>query len=214
MPSVWRNVLRRQAANKLEFDELRGVVSPRALAEHYKLYEGYVETLARVDESLQACPRPDRHLADHPYRAIKEAETYAIGGVLLHEMYFGNLSANPGAPPAQIIQAITTKWGSPSAWWTEMRAAALTARGWVLLGMCEIDPNDMRIFMLDSHNVGAMAGYSPLCAIDVFEHAYWMDHGANRTAYLDGLPRFLKWSEINRRYMESLAAIQARKPYA
>jgi Fe-Mn family superoxide dismutase len=219
MAPVWKRVLRRASGQdklkpiNLSYGAIPGLISGRALDEHYKLYTGYIDTLNRVDENIRACPIPEKHQADHPYRLLKEAESFAIGGVLLHELYFQNLTTTPSHALIylDIEEAISNKWGSMESWWREMRATALMARGWAVLGACEIDPTDLRVFMLDSHNVGAMFGYSPIAVIDCFEHSYWMDHGTDRETYLDRTFKALDILEINKRYIEIMNAATARK---
>lgn len=197
----------------LPYRELPGAVSSKALEEHFKLYQGYWETMMRTREGFASISVPDKHYADHPTRAVKLAESYAISGVLLHEMYFKNLTDTP--VPTQkgtlLKKAIEQRWGSIPAWWKEMRAAALGARGWAVLAACEVDPSELQVFMLDAHDVGSCFGYSPILVIDVYEHSYWGDWYTDRCGYLDSIVKYLNWNETEKRFTDAFIAAEARK---
>jgi Fe-Mn family superoxide dismutase len=57
----------------------------------------------------------------------------------------------------------------------------------------------LRVFALDEHDVGAVFGHTVVCAIDVYEHSFWMDFGTAKAAYLDRLYGALNWDAIAKR---------------
>lgn len=158
---------------------LPGAISARQQQEHLKLYQGYLDTLAEG--------------------ASREKEAYARAGVLLHELYFQGLAPTPSLFQGPAADAIVSIWGSKESLWQDMRDAALAARGWALLAVGEDDPEDLVVFALDSHVDGLAPGYTPLLAVDVYEHAYWMDHGADKGRYLDALAPFIRWEAVETR---------------
>ena len=83
-----------------------------------------------------------------------------------------------------------------------MHAAGLQGRGWVVLAVDPKASENIRLFVLDSHDLGPVFGYVPLLVVDVFEHAYWMDFGTNKGTYLKNLYGYIHWGEVNRRYKE------------
>lgn len=186
----------------LPYKSIPGVISARALTEHLKLYQGYKDLLTRVDEKLNTIGKdelPKKHMPDHPFRALKEAETYALGGVILHELYFENLTNKPvDGKGLDVTAFIKSEFGSLSEWKACMRAAIMEARGWVVFSVGS--DGKARILMMDAHNEGAVFYQEPLVVIDVMEHAYWMEFGVDRGGYADGVLDHLNWEEINRRY--------------
>jgi Fe-Mn family superoxide dismutase len=50
----------------------------------------------------------------------------------------------------------------------------------------------------------APAGSAPLLAIDMYEHAYAMDYGANAGAYVDAILKIVKWPNAERLYREAM----------
>lgn len=188
---------------ELPYKSIPGVVSAKALEEHYKLYEGYKELLKRIDEKFKTMSKdevPKKHMPEHPFRALKEAETHALGGILLHELYFENLiSKSSDIKGLEIEKFIRTDFSSLSEWKHCMRGTIMEAKGWVVFS--KDSNNGSRILMLDAHNVGAMFHQEPLVVVDCYEHAYWMDHGVDRGTYADGVLDHLNWEEINKRYL-------------
>lgn len=188
----------------LRFQELPGAISARELAEHYKLYTGYREMLQRVDQGLSAAPRPDKHQGESAFSGLLWGQGYALAGAYLHELYFENLTdiTTRIMLLLNVEGIIEKKWGSQEAFRAEFHAAGLQARGWVVLAVCHKCPEDLRIFALDAHDLGAVYGYCPLLVIDTYEHAYWMDFGTDKGQYLKNIMGYVNWGKVNARYEE------------
>lgn len=182
---------------ELPYEEIQGLVSAPALAEHYALYLGYCDTLLAIAERRDRgdLPSADATKGDPRFRGAKQAEGHALGGVLLHEAYFLGLTPRRSEPDkmSSLTSAIHAEWGGYVEWWQEMRAAAMAARGWAVLAMQHARPRSLRVLLLDSHELGAAFGWEPILALDVFEHAYWVDWGTNRAGYLDEWLRHVNW---------------------
>jgi Fe-Mn family superoxide dismutase len=165
-----------------QYRELPGVVSGAALAEHVKLYQGYVE------RSKLGWDQGDGH---------------DLAGAVLHDLYFSGLSPRSASPVPSALAAESGPafgWGTLGAFWRDMRAAALEAKGWALLVR---RPDDVaRVVRLDRHNA-AVPGYSVVVAVDCYEHAYWMDYGTRKADYLDSLWNAIDWAEVARRWREA-----------
>jgi Fe-Mn family superoxide dismutase len=180
----------------LPYRDIPGLFSKKALVEHVKLWQSYIDRLAEIDGALRQLSPAGANPVAHPGRMLYGGQSYALGGVELHRLFFGNVSRTPPAVGSDnaAIQAITARWGSTDNWWRQMRTAAMCARGWAVLARCP--KGTLRIFSLDSHDLGPAFGHTILCAIDVYEHAYWMDFGAHRDLYLDRLVNALDWNAI------------------
>lgn len=189
---------------KLAYRELPGAVSARELAEHYKLYLGYRDMLKRVDGALPTVPFPKKHQPESALASMLRGQGYALAGAYLHELYFGNLEPSTIKPMIllDVDKPIEHGWGGRQALVEDMIAAGLQARGWVVLAVCAKCPEDLRVFALDGHDVGAAYGYCPLLVIDVYEHAYWMDFGTDKAGYLTNIMRYVNWNAVDVRYRE------------
>ena len=181
---------------QLPYRDIPGVVSANALAEHYQLYRRYVEQLRVIDQAIPTANFTGANAIAGPARSLYQGQSYAVAAVELHEAYFGNLVRTPTRVTAEnrAIQKIAARWGSLEGWWREMSAAALASRGWVVLALCP--KGTLRVLGLDEHDVGAAFGCNVLCAIDVYEHAYWSDFGVNKALYLERIVKHLDWNAI------------------
>lgn len=173
-------------------------ISLKALSEHYKLYEGYVKKTNEIQKKMESV---DKSLPNATYSEIgelKRQESFAVNGMKLHEIYFGALGGD-GKPEGKAAGKIVECFGSIENWVIDMTAAGLSSRGWVITAQ---DLNDGLIhnYSADAHNLGTVYGAVPLVALDVYEHAYFMDHGTDRKSYIEAFFKNLDWEAIENNY--------------
>lgn len=94
------------------------------------------------------------------------------------------------------MELIKRDFGSVENWIADMAAAGLSARGWVITAY---DPADAALhnYSADAHNIGIVAGTVPIIALDVYEHAYFMDYGTNRKGYIEAFFKNLNWKAVD-----------------
>ena len=68
--------------------------------------------------------------------------------------------------------------------------------GWVVLTWSGRDRRLVNQWAAD-HSM-AMAGSTPLLALDMYEHAYAMDFGAKAGDYVDGFMKSIAWGNADR----------------
>src|SRR3989442_324582 len=93
--------------------ELAGI-SKKAMEEHYKLYQGYVNKANEILDRL-ASGQVDLTKANPTYSEIRELKveySRAIGGVKNHEVYFDHLGGKGGQPGGQLLGVISKAFGS------------------------------------------------------------------------------------------------------
>jgi len=198
----------------LPYDHIEGLVSERFLTEHVKLWQGYLAMLRRVDRRLSdplaggGSPK-----LDSPLRLLYEAQSYALNGALLHELYFENLGAEPSNPdPSAALTAAMRRCSDVAGCsMTEqlILAGLVSKSGWAMMSY-DFDHGDLRIQSIDSHNDGVSMRNMPLIVLDCWEHAYWGDWGVDREGYLKKALTHLRWNVINRRYDEARQAHNAK----
>jgi Fe-Mn family superoxide dismutase len=138
---------------------------------------------------------------------LKREELIAAGSVILHEIYFeslGGFGDNPPTgrtePPAGLSQALERDFGSVTAWHTEFTMAKALAggSGWVILAWSERFGRLINQWAAD--HAHALAGATPILALDMYEHAYHLDFGAKAAAYVDQVMANLNWERIGARH--------------
>ena len=173
-------------------------LSAYQLAEHYKLYTGYINKTNEIWSLLPEANRRDANATYSQYRELKLEETFAFNGVKLHELYFTNLGGLGGLPSGPVATLIDHSFGTTEFWAQDFRALALSARGWAALAY-DRRTNKLHNFLFDAHNIGGSVEAYILLIIDVYEHAYFIDYGTNRKAYIDTFFNNINWDEVNRR---------------
>ncbi|MDO8601849.1 MAG: Fe-Mn family superoxide dismutase [bacterium] len=174
--------------------DLEGITL-KMLEQHFKLYEGYVKKTNEIQSKLETT---DKSLANGVYSEVgelKRQETFAVNGMKLHEVYFGHLSGS-GIPVGELVKMIEADFGSLDSWKEDLIATGMSARGWAILAFDYRD-NRMHNYGSDAHNVGAVWGAIPVIVLDVYEHAYFMDYGISRKAYIDSFFKNLDWEFAN-----------------
>jgi Fe-Mn family superoxide dismutase len=168
---------------KPELYDLEGI-SRQTIEAHYRLYEGYV---AKRNELLERLADADLSTANQTYSELRELKlelTFAIGGIKNHELYFEHLGGTGGDPKGRFGHLVERDFGSAAAWKADLKATGLAARGWAWTAY---DWDERRLFnyLGDAQNTFPVWNATPLVALDVYEHAYFLDFGTDRAAYIE-----------------------------
>jgi superoxide dismutase, Fe-Mn family len=175
--------------------ELDGI-SRLTIESHHKLYEGYV---GKRNEILGKLDGVDRSTANGTYSELRELKvelTFAVGGIKNHELYFEHLGGNGGDPGGAIGALIARDFGSTEAWRADLRATAIAARGWAWTAY-DWDEGRFFNYIGDAQNTFPVWNATPLVALDVYEHAYWLDYRTDRAAYIDAFFANLDWGVVD-----------------
>ncbi len=182
-------------SDELKINKDLNGLSLKMIQEHFKLYLGYVKKSNEVQQKLQTADKSEANGVYSFIGELKRQETFAVNGMKLHEVYFGQLNGG-STPSGEIVKMIENDFGSVDAWKEDMIATGLSARGWGILAY-DFRDNRLHNYGSDGHNVGAVWGAIPLIALDVYEHAYFMDYGINRKDYINSFFKNLDWNYIN-----------------
>ena len=171
-------------------------ISRASVEAHYKLYQGYV---AKRNEILTKLKEIDLASANQVYsdlRSLKVDLTFAIGGVKNHEIYFAHLGGGGGDPGGAARELIERDFGSVQAWRQDLKATGMAGRGWAWTAY-DWDEERLFNFVGDAQNTFPIWNGTPLVALDVYEHAYFLDYQTDRASYIDAFLANLDWGVIN-----------------
>ena len=178
-----------------ELFELEGI-SRQTVEAHYRLYQGYV---AKRNEILGRLAGVDLAAANQVYselRVLKLELPFAIGGIKNHELYFEHLGGTGGDPTGRFAELVDRDFGSAAAWKADLKATGLAGRGWAWTAY---DWDEARLFNYigDAQNTFPVWNATPLVALDVYEHAYFLDYQTDRASYVDAFFANLDWQVVN-----------------
>jgi len=144
-------------------------------------------------------------------RALKREELSAIGSVILHEFYFANLGGD-GRIPTVVATALERDFGGVREWRSEFVATARALAGgpgWVVLSYSPYDGRLYNQIAIDHSH--ALVGAAPVLVLDMYEHAYHLEFGANAAAYVDVFMRIIDWTVVAERLMGATGDGQRRE---
>jgi len=175
-------------------------ITPRLIESHYENnYGGALNRLNEIAEELAAVD-PAKASA-HAVSRLKKEEAATLNSTLLHELYFASLGGDGRMVPEEMSAAIGRDYGSVAGWRDEFIALAgalAEGSGWVLLTYV---PRDARLINQTAvDHSQSIAGGIPILALDMYEHAYHLDFGANATAYIAAFMRNIDWDSVQARY--------------
>ena len=177
-------------------------LSAKLIESHYENnYGGALRRLNAITERLDALDWANTP----PYvvNGLKRDELIALNSTLLHELYFATLGGD-GKLAESMTALLIRDFGSVDRWRSEFVAMATGlagGSGWVLLTWI---PRDRRLInQYAAEHSQAIAGGIPVLALDMYEHAFHLDFGANAKAYIDAFMRNIDWSAVQNRHADA-----------
>ncbi|MFZ2649697.1 MAG: Fe-Mn family superoxide dismutase [Burkholderiaceae bacterium] len=196
----------------LPFDPsvLPGLSETLLRSHHQNNYGGAVKRLGAI--RLRLAQLPFASAAAFQINGLKREELIATNSVLLHELYFGCLGGDGKTMAPAMALALTANFGNVQRWREEFVAIGKAlggGSGWVLL---TFNPREGRLVNLwAADHTHGLAGGTPILALDMYEHAYHLDHGAAAGAYVDAFMANIDWARVYERYQHAVHA--ASEPF-
>ena len=117
--------------------------------------------------------------------------------MILHELFFDGLGEQ-SEPGKDLAAAIVRDFGSVERWKSEfvaMGKALGGGSGWVLLSHSPRDSKLVNQWAAD--HCHTLAGGHPIVALDMYEHSYHIDYGANAATYVDTFVNAIRWGNAD-----------------
>jgi superoxide dismutase, Fe-Mn family len=132
------------------------------------------------------------------YKATLRDLSFHLNGHLLHTIFWANMRAsNSNNAPAEgkLLETINNQFGSFEAFQKEFAGAAkaVEGSGWALLIQSE---DDLHIIQVQNQNLLGIADSKVILALDVWEHAYYLDYKNDRAAYVDAWWNLVNWDDV------------------
>lgn len=158
-------------------------ISNDQIEDHWKLYQGYVNQVNSLNSTSK-----------HRYG-------FEYNGMVLHEYYFENLT--PGGkklPSGELQSSISKTWGNLESWKEDfIQTGKSRGIGWAIL-YSDKSGNLSNHFIIN-HDLGHISGFKPILVMDVWEHAYMVDHKAGgRSDYIEAFLKNVNWEVAESRF--------------
>ncbi len=177
-------------------------ITKQTVENHLKLYVGYVNKYNEISEKIKTLTDDDYTKANQVFSAIRSLKTelsFAWGGGINHEIYFNHLGGNGGTASGSLLKQIEKDFGSFDMYKRDMKASAISARGWAWTIWNSREKKLMN-HIGDSQNTYSFWETTPLVALDTYEHAYFGDYGINRGLYIDAFFENMNWSVVEKAF--------------
>lgn len=187
------------------YDALEPSIDKETMETHYsKHHATYTKNLNEAaqkagvsDQEITALLSSLDQISDP---ALRKALRNNGGGFYNHNLYFSTLSPEGGGRPAgALAQAIEAEWQDFETFQKELTALAMGqfGSGWAWLSvsgqgklMLSASPNQDNPLMEGK-------GFTPILALDVWEHAYYLKHKNLRADYIEAFYQVIDWTIVN-----------------
>ena len=183
-------------------DALEPYISKRTIEFHYlKHHQTYVDKLNALIENTEFEGKDLEYIIKNSKGAIFNNAAQ----VWNHIFFFNTLSPAAVSMPGGLKAALAKDFGSVENFKEELRKAtlALFGSGWVWLA----EDKEGRLHIISEQNAGnpLRKGMKPLMAIDVWEHAYYIDHRNRRADFFENIWELTDWNTVELRRKDKSA---------
>ena len=190
------------------YDALEPYIDARTMEIHYdKHHRAYFNNFVAAIKGTKY----DQSTIDQIFSKVSEAGDVIRnngGGFYNHVFFWNSLAPKSSGPSAELSDAITKEFGSFDKF-RELFGNAAKSRfgsGWAWLYLTSdhklaigSTPNQDNPLM----DVSAVKG-TPLLALDVWEHAYYLKYQNRRPEYIEAFWNVVNLEEVNKRYTDAL----------
>lgn len=193
-----------------DYADLEPHISAQTVRLHHDVHHaGYVkganEALAKLESIRRSGGDSIRDV-----RAVTDALTFNLAGHRLHLVYWANMTKDGGgAPPetSEIGAMIRRDFGTAEAFFAQFSAAGAQVQGsgWAILAY---EPVSQRLLIVqaEKHQNSLLPGVVPLLAMDVWEHAYYLQYQNQRSSYIKAFLNVVNWNDVEQRLVTAAKA--------
>ena len=177
-------------------DALEPVISASTIGYHHgKHHKGYVDTLNELIAGTELSKLSlETLISETAGKADRVAIFNNAAQAWNHAFYWRSLRPEGGGgPPAALKQRIEASFGSLDACKKELATAATAqfGSGWAWL---VLEADKLKVVKTGNAGTPRTKGMKPLLAIDVWEHAYYLDYQNRRADYVNAvLDKLINW---------------------
>lgn len=136
-------------------------------------------------------------------KAISKELSFNIGGHMLHTTFWENMApagkGGGGEPRGAIADIIDTQFGGFEKFKRAFSTAAMSTEGsgWAALAVHQCVDRAL-IMQIEKHNVNVFPDFTIIMALDVWEHAYYLDYKNDRAKFVENFWNIVNWDQVNK----------------
>ena len=188
---------------KFNIPELEGI-SKKSVEEHLGLYAGYVKNFNAISALMPEYAK-DMEKNSHALSELIRRRSFEFDGMRLHELYFAQFAGGAKALDASspLSKQLEKEYKAAEHVVPFLKAIGnMRGPGWALLYWDPQAKQFLAGFAGEQHQ-GHFATLPIILALDVWEHAYLLDHGAaGKGKYIDAFFKNLNWAVIEQRFAD------------
>ncbi len=193
-----------------QLSSLEPFISEKLLTLHYqKHHQSYVDNANKLLEQLAAARQAGEAVN---YRDTYQALTFNVGGVVLHDLFWNSMSPaeEDHALDVSFKEALEQEFGSIDRFKDEFTQTALAVQGsaWVVLALCK-QTKRLMLMQVKDHSLYVYPGCELLMALDMWEHAFYLDYQTDKKGYVERFWSYVNWNGIGERF-EKVSAKEAQ----
>ena len=168
---------------------------------HTKHHQAYVNGANAALEKIEKASRGEIQI---DVRAVLRDLSFNLDGHKLHSIFWPNMAPpgkGGGKPGGAIADKIDAEFGNFENFKKLFSDAAKTVEGvgWALL-LYDPEVDRLVLTQIEKQNLMHLAELPILLAIDVWEHAYYLQYKNDRASYVDNWWNVVNWDDVEKRF--------------
>ncbi len=188
---------------------LEPYISSEIINLHY--HKHYLNYLKKLNELLNSVGYHESytkeelvsHIDEFPLN-IRGDILYNLGGVINHELYFDSMSPSKASMDGKLKDQAIKQYGSVENFVDEIRRQAnlMVGSGYTFLVLNS--NKELEIIDFSNQETPYSYGLIPIMALDLWEHAYYLQYKNERNKYIDAFLKIIDWNQVNKRYEQNI----------
>ena len=185
------------------YEALEPYINREIMKLHHTVHhQTYVDGLNKAETKMKEAREQD------DYDLLKHWEREAAfhgSGHYLHTIFWYNMKPNGGGEPTgELLDFIKRDFGSFALFKKEFTEAAKKVEGvgWAIL-VWSNRAHRLEILQSERHMILTQWDTIPLLALDVWEHAYYLQYKTDRPAYVNNWWNLVNWADVSQRFEQA-----------
>jgi Fe-Mn family superoxide dismutase len=184
-----------------KYNALEPTISEKIMTLHHdKHHLAYVNGANAALDKLEKARQTG--FAGIDVRGISRDLAFNASGHTMHSLFWPNMKQGGGGTPGgRLADQINKDFGKFDSFKEQFgnTAKQVEGSGWGILAYEPIS-DQLITLQAEKHMDLAVQGMTPLLAVDVWEHAYYLDYANDRAKYVDAWWNVVNWDDVAARF--------------